>query len=304
MTVSSSIEHVSDTAFLIAHFRAVESARADALFRDPLAAVLAGARGNAIAAGWPTVAMTAWMTAVRTVVIDDYVRAAVARGVDVIVNLGAGLDTRPYRLDLPAALHWIEVDYPDVIAFKESGLVGQTPGCRLERLGIDLAEASGRRAFFDRLNASGKRLLVLTEGVVPYLDLRQAGELADDLRRLRLVDGWIVDYLSPESHRYRKKSGVQAHLQRSPCKFEPPDWFAFFAERGWRPREIQYLPEAGVRLGRPAPLPLRARLLIKLSRLLTPKAGANALARFSGYVLLEPAPTGPPPARTASGTTT
>jgi O-methyltransferase involved in polyketide biosynthesis len=36
------IENVSDTAFWIAHYRAVESARPDALFRDPLAALLAG----------------------------------------------------------------------------------------------------------------------------------------------------------------------------------------------------------------------------------------------------------------------
>jgi len=288
MTESSSIEHVSDTAFLIAHFRAVESARPDALFQDPLAQTLSGARGQAIAAAWPTIAMTAWMTAVRTVVIDDYIRAAVARGVEAIVNLGAGLDTRPYRLDLPPALDWIEVDYPDVIAFKEARLVGQTPRCHLQRLGIDLSQVAERRAFIDRLDASGKRLLVLTEGVVPYLDLQEAGGLADDLRRLRQVDGWIVDYVSPESDRYRRKSGVEKHLQRSPFKFRPPDWFGFFAEHGWRARETQYLPEVGARLGRPAPLPLAARLLIKLSRLLKADARKSALGRFWGYVLLEP----------------
>src|SRR5438552_11367718 len=232
MSESSSIQHVSDTAFLIAHFRAVESARPDALFRDPLAQTLSGERGQAIAGAWPTIAMTAWMTAVRTVVVDDYIRAAIARGVDAIVNLGAGLDTRPFRLDLPATLDWIEVDYPDVIAFKEARLVGQTPRCRLERLGIDLSQAAERRTFIDRLDASGKRLLILTEGVVPYLDLQQAGDLADDLRRLRQVDGWIVDYLSPESHRHRQRSGVERHMQRSTFKFQPPDWFAFFGAHG------------------------------------------------------------------------
>jgi len=291
MTESSSIQHVSDTAFLIAHFRAVESARPDALFRDPLAETLAGERGRAIAAAWPTAAMTAWMTAVRTVVIDDYIRAALSRGVDAIVNLGAGLDTRPFRLDLPAGLDWIEVDFPDVIAFKEARLVGQAPRCRLERVGIDLSQAAERRAFLDRLEVSGKRLLVLTEGVVPYLDLQQAGELADDLRRLRHADGWIVDYVSPEAHRHRRRTGVDRHMQRSPFKFAPPDWFAFFAEHGWRLREMQYLPEIGRRLGRPAPLPRAARLLIRLSRLLKSDAGKNALGRSFGYALLEPTAT-------------
>jgi methyltransferase (TIGR00027 family) len=129
--MTGAIEHVSDTAFLIAHFRAVESERKDALFRDPLAEVLSGERGRAIAGAWPTIAMTAWMTAVRTVVIDDYIKEAVARGVQTIVNLGAGLDTRPYRMELPPTLEWIEVDYPDVIAFKEERLRGETPRCRL-----------------------------------------------------------------------------------------------------------------------------------------------------------------------------
>lgn len=287
MVESSSIEHVSDTAFLIAQFRAVESARPDALFRDPLAQTLAGERGQAIAAAWPAIAMTAWMTAIRTVVIDDYIRAAIVRGVEAVVNLGAGLDTRPFRLDLPPALDWIEVDYPDVIAFKKARLLGQTPRCRLERVGMDLSQASERRAFIDRLDASGKRLLVLTEGVVPYLDVQQVGELADDLRRLRQVDGWIVDYLSPGSQRHRQRSGVDRHLQRSPFKFQPPDWFGFFAEHGWRAREVQYLPEVGERLGRPAPLPRSVRWLVRFSRLFKRGAGKSALGRFSGYVLLE-----------------
>jgi methyltransferase (TIGR00027 family) len=288
MSSSSSIQHVSDTAFLIAHFRAVESARPDALFRDPLAETLAGERGKAIASGWPTVPLTAWMTAIRTLVIDDLLRAAVARGVETIVNLGAGLDTRPYRLDLPPGLEWLEVDYPDVIAFKEGRLAGQTPRCRLERLGLDLAQDGERQAFFERLNGSGKRLLVLTEGVVPYLDNQQAGALADDLRRLTHADGWIVDYVSPESHKYRKKSGVERHLKESPFKFHPPEWFGFFAAHGWRPRETHYLAEIGARLGRPAPLPLIPRLLLKLSDLLKPGT-PNPFMRFSGYVLLEPA---------------
>jgi O-methyltransferase involved in polyketide biosynthesis len=43
------IGNVSDTAFWVAHHRALESERADALFRDPLAGILAGDRGRQIA---------------------------------------------------------------------------------------------------------------------------------------------------------------------------------------------------------------------------------------------------------------
>ncbi len=50
------IAHVTDTAFWVATYRANESARPDALFRDPLAGKLADARGRAIADQVETVA--------------------------------------------------------------------------------------------------------------------------------------------------------------------------------------------------------------------------------------------------------
>jgi methyltransferase (TIGR00027 family) len=287
------IQHVSDTAFMVAHHRGVETERPDALFRDPLAARLAGGKGKAVAEAMPTASITGWVVAVRTVVIDDLVRAAVARGVDVVVSLGAGLDARPYRLDLPAGLTWIEIDFPDVIAFKEKILAGEAPHCRLERLGLDLSDSDTRRATLAALDARATRLLVLTEGVVPYLDEAQVAALADDLRALPHLDGWILECLSPQSHAYRDRAGVTRHMQRAPFKFRPADWFGFFAARGFRPAEIRYLPVEGERLGRPFPLPLRFRLLMALARPFLPPTRRAGLRESSGYVLLQPAP---PPA--------
>ncbi len=114
------IENVSDTAFWVAHHRGLEGNRPDALFRDPLALRLAGERGRQIAQSMPHGPMTGWVMAIRTCIIDDYVSAAVADGADTVLNLGAGLDTRPYRMELPTSLTWIEVDYPAVIDFKEA----------------------------------------------------------------------------------------------------------------------------------------------------------------------------------------
>jgi O-methyltransferase involved in polyketide biosynthesis len=47
---------------------------------------------------------------IRTVIIDDRIKLAIGEGVDTILNLGAGLDTRPYRMDLPKTLRWVEFD--------------------------------------------------------------------------------------------------------------------------------------------------------------------------------------------------
>ena len=92
------------------------------------------------------------------------------------------LDTRPYRLDLPESLAWIEADYPHIVEFKENRLSKEKPRFQLERLKIDLANLPERRKMFVSVNARAKKMLVLTEGVVPYLSLEEVASLADDLR--------------------------------------------------------------------------------------------------------------------------
>ncbi len=283
------IENVSDTAFWVAHYRAVETSRSDALFRDPLAARLAGERGRKIAEAMPQSFFTAWTLAIRTFIIDDYIRCAVAEGVDTVVNLGAGLDTRPYRMQLPSTLSWIEVDYPDVIAFKEKALAQEKPRFALTRVKLDLADGPERRKLFASLDARAKKMLVLTEGVVPYLSVEEASSLADDLKGLDHVCYWIVDYFSPEVAKYRQRL-MGGKMRNAPFRFLPDDWFGFFAAHGWRSKELRYLPEEARRLNRPLPLSPFMRLMWSVRRLFASKKRRNAFLKFAGYALLEPAP--------------
>jgi methyltransferase (TIGR00027 family) len=120
-------EDVADTALWVAAYRARESSRPDALFRDPLAARLAGDRGEELAHEVDGSASFAWSIIVRTCVLDDLLREAIAAGADTVVNLGAGMDTRPYRMDLPQALRWVEVDAPKIIELKEQRLPPDGP---------------------------------------------------------------------------------------------------------------------------------------------------------------------------------
>lgn len=270
----SPIKHVSDTAYFVAHLRAVETARPDALFRDPLAARLAGEHGRRIAEAAPN-PMTGWQLAMRTVIIDRFLRQAIEDGVDAILNLGAGLDTRPYRLEVPATLRWIEVDYPSVQQFKDSQLSGETAHCRVERVGLDLADASARRALFTRIDADASRILVLTEGVVPYLSVDDAGALADDLHVMGHVTRWIVDYVSREIVQARRTA--KTDFASAPFLFEPADWHAFFAAHGWQQREIRYLMDEAADSNRLPVLPPHL-------------AQSEDFRRSMGYVLLEPTP--------------
>src|SRR3954468_1891877 len=123
------VRNVSDTARWVATYRARESARRDALFRDPLAGRLAGERGEAIAKHASP--HSAWALITRTKLIDDLVATTVAEGCPRLLDLAAGFDTRPYRLELPPDFRWIEGDLPELLAEKETLLAGEKPRCHL-----------------------------------------------------------------------------------------------------------------------------------------------------------------------------
>jgi len=283
------ISDVSDTAFWIANYRAQETGRPDALFRDPWAAPLAGDHGRQIADTMPMSALTGWTVVIRTCIIDDYIRSAVAAGTDTVLNLGAGLDARPYRmLDLPASLNWIEADYAHVSEYKERILAGVQPSCRLERVKIDLADVPARRAFLSGVDRRAGRMLVLTEGVVPYLNVDEAASLADDLKGLGRIGGWVVDYFSPELIKFRmNKMGLRQKMRNAPFRFEPSDWFAFFQEHGWRVREMRYLMDEAERLGRPLPLPGFVKFMALLRGVFASEEQRDRFRKFAGYALLE-----------------
>lgn len=282
------IENVSDTAFAVAHYRAKETERPDALFRDRLAAVLAGDHGRKMAAAMPMPHMVSQIVVIRTCIIDEFIHLGISQGVDTVLNLGAGLDTRPYRMDLPESLLWIEVDYPRVIQFKDERLAGQRPRCKLERMPLDLSRRPERRKFLEETNARAKKLLVLTEGVVSYLSEEDVASLADDLRALDRVDGWIVEYLSPDLVKYRVRGRVRWDMRNAPFKFMPEDWFGFFAAHGWRARRTGYLAEEAERLGRPITLPGLMGALMKLRSRFASEERRQAFRKFQAYVLLEP----------------
>jgi len=109
---TSDLRNISDTARWVAWYRALESERKDAWFHDPLARRLAGERGARIATEMGAQGRAAWGFVARTVVIDRFVTQCIGEGAQLVVNLAAGLDTRPYRMTLPRTLRWIEVDLP------------------------------------------------------------------------------------------------------------------------------------------------------------------------------------------------
>src|SRR6266550_8482530 len=107
------VENISDTARWVAVFRAEESERADAVFHDPYARRLAGEKGEQIANAMEFSRKNSWSFVARTFLFDEFIKQHIEQGFDTIINLAAGLDTRPYRMNLPASLKWVEVDLPE-----------------------------------------------------------------------------------------------------------------------------------------------------------------------------------------------
>lgn len=277
------IGDVTDTALWIAAYRAQETARPDALFHDELAGVLAGSKGQHIAAAMGRSRLIAWMVVVRTCLIDGFVSELVAQKVDTFLNLGAGLDTRPYRLPLPSSLRWIEVDYPAIIDLKESRLREQKPRCQLERVRLDLADHIARKQFFDEVSARSGKVAILTEGVIPYLRNEEVASFADDLRAHVNFAFWIVDFFNPILLRLVRLGGLaRRRMKNAPFQFNPHDPFSFFGEHGWKERDTRYLSVEAEKMGRPFPKSWWTSLLLAF----LPK---DQRQKLRGYTLLEPA---------------
>ena len=277
---ASPVSNVSDTARWVAVYRVWESARTDALFHDPFAELLAGERGRAIAALMPRQARSGWPLIARTKIIDDLTLEAIAKGCDCVLNLAAGFDTRPYRLELPSALRWVEFDLPGLTEEKERLLGAYQPRCQLCRIKVDLTDAAACAAALQDALRSSAHALVITEGLLVYLNEMQVRTVETNLSTLPGIRTWILDMASPELVRSLRKS-MGAHLENARMQFAPPNGIAYFEKLGWRVAKVRSILHAAARFRR---LPWFLRIFA-----LFPEPDPRSLgrARWSGVVQLE-----------------
>ncbi|AHI00573.1 SAM-dependent methyltransferase [Kutzneria albida] len=234
---------VGSTALWVALGRARESVRADRLFSDPLARFFVEAAGmdrlpeSELA---EPAALVGDYFAIRTRFFDDCTEHACAEGCDQVVVLGAGLDARAFRLDLPTGARLFELDLPEVLAFKErviqaSGLV---PSC--ERL---VVPADLREDWLGPLLTAGfapdRRTVWIAEGLLPYLTGADARALLTDVHSVSAIGSRIAlehddpaVFEAPLMRRMTELSGVDlVNLVGDGVRDDPLPWLA---QRGWR----------------------------------------------------------------------
>jgi len=245
------LAHISQTDLWVAVYRARETERPDAAFRDPYARALAGELGEQMARSRQFSEQNEWSFLGRTWLFDKYIQQEVDAGVDLVVNLACGLDTRPYRMKLPSSLRWVEVDLPELLAYKESILneAGAKHVCHLERVPLDLADVAKRRELLARLAKGCKRSLVASEGLLIYLSREENGVLADDLAAHPCFDRWLIDSSSPGLLKLMMQS-MGDQMTATPMKFAPEEGLAFYEAHGWKRLVVQTMPEGANEINR------------------------------------------------------
>lgn len=284
----SQIRNVSDTAHWVAMYRAMETDRRDPLFRDPYARRLAGPRGEAIVKNMPRGRAMAWAMIVRTAVMDELILRAVNRdGVRTVANLAAGLDARPWRLDLPIKLTWLDVDLPEIQLYKRESLQGEKPQCQLEWVPADLANTDARRSVLAKLAASPGPALVISEGLLIYLEREQVMALATDLAAVPTLRWWLFDIASPGLLKMMTRMwGKKGVNQNAPFKFAPEEDTRFFEPAGWKEIEYRAMFEESLRLKRTMRLARFWKVFGRVWTMFNPKK-RQEFQRFSGIVLME-----------------
>jgi methyltransferase (TIGR00027 family) len=279
------IENVSDTARWVAVYRAMETARPDAIFRDPFAERLAGERGRQIVGEMKQGQQMAWAMIVRTAVLDELILDRIRNGgVDTVINLAAGLDTRAWRLPLPSTLQWFDVDLPEITAYKAAAMRDERPVCRYEAIAADLTSDTVRAELLRRLAGVARTALVVTEGLLVYLAESQVESLARALHAEPSIRWWVSDIASPRLLEWMNRSwGKNVAAGNAPFRFAPADSPSFFAALGWREVEFRSSADEARRLRREMRLMWLWRFL---GRFASPARRAE-FRRFAGYVLLE-----------------
>ncbi|HXL57156.1 MAG TPA: SAM-dependent methyltransferase [Chitinophagaceae bacterium] len=250
-TRQSEIKNISDTAKWVAVFRADETKRADAVFKDPFAEKLAGESGRQMLESIQFSKQNSWSFVARTYLFDELIKAHIREGYEMVLNLAAGLDTRPYRMDLPGSLYWVEIDLPEIIDYKKQILSNETPKCKLETISMNLSGREERMKLFNHLARDNKKTLIISEGLIIYLTNEEVQSFAKDLSVPFNFHRWVVDLASPSLlSLLQKEMGSPLNKADAPLKFAPEEGEEFFVKCGWKPVESFTLIKTAAKLNR------------------------------------------------------
>ncbi|MEH2321889.1 class I SAM-dependent methyltransferase [Nostoc sp.] len=170
--------------------------------------------------------------ATRTRFFDDFLMS-VAHQRSQVVILGAGMDTRAFRLTWHPDTHLYEVDQPEVLQFKESLLENSQALCNRHSLSINLKEP-----WSDLLIAQGYQIDIpsvwLLEGVFYYFSENEVHDLLKTITNLSAPTSCLGADLINTKLILQTGDGLSKYW-RYGC--EEPE--TLFANYGWKASVVQ-----------------------------------------------------------------
>jgi methyltransferase (TIGR00027 family) len=272
-------DRLASTASWIAAVRAREQERADRLFSDPWAAWLAGEEG------WLWRERTTGGKdenevglVIRTRFFDDFLlRVVREHPVRQVVLVGAGMDTRAFRLAWPAQTHLFELDLPQLFERKELLLSAAraVSTCQRQIVNVDL-RGRWRKALLHAGFDPGKQSVWLMEGLLFYLPEERVAHLFEDVTTLSAAGSWLG--CEVKNAQMLTSAGTRGWIET--LKQEGAPWIScmdhpesFLAEYGWSATVIQP-GEDGAHFGR-WPFPIIPRSVPDIPRTFFVTASRN-----------------------------
>ena len=248
------VERTADGAAMM---RALEQHAARPLFDDPLA--------SRMITGWPATVTARrplrWLflraleragpgfygaVVCRTRAIDDVCRAALATGIDQVVLVGAGMDTRPYRMREMAAARLWEFDLPSTQAVKQAMLarVPDLPPAHVRHVPLDLTQPDAAAVL---AGAGTGRTLLICEAVSMYVTGEAVDRILTYAGTLAPGSHVIITYLpaTEAGHRWAARLGWRT-------SFDPAELAARLRAHGLTPLADLGAEDHQARLLRPA----------------------------------------------------
>ena len=242
------------TALAVAAGRAVETSRADPLVADPFAsALVVAARSHLdLPTVWPAepaeapplqqpLLLASIYIGMRTRFIDDFLQSDTPTAQTVV--LGAGLDTRAFRLDWPAGARVIEVDSANVLKFKAHVMsrLAAEPGCELISLPADLSMPWREQLLAAGFDPAQPTTWVL-EGLLPYLDAASQRAVLGEVAALSAPGSRAVieravalpktDDIEAKLRDFSEQTGLP--MSELLARADPPDPVELLEPAGWR----------------------------------------------------------------------
>lgn len=221
---------ISKTAFYCCGVRMQDAERSNPVCGDIYARAFMNEDGLRILEAFKDETAPNASNVARHRIIDDFLRQELLADSNLcVVIIGAGFDSRAFRLEGGT---WVELDEPQVIAYKNERLPASNCENDLQRIPIDFSTDS----LEEKLSPFSSRspAAVVIEGVFIYLGEEVIGQLLQTLRRVFPRHKLICDLMSREFFEnhggtmHEKLSGIGASF-----KFTADDPEKVFLENGY-----------------------------------------------------------------------